>query len=188
MNRFEKLASFILIGIVLVALLASWMLGFQAGSAAPPQAPACDESLWAHVYNPQRLQVNERCAIVTGVIVDATRGRRKQGCRSEADGDLHCWLKLDAEDTRICSDGIQSCVPVINALNVKNEGGALVFEPLCQHRVTQKDAIAACKNWTQKITLPPVGTHVRMWGAAVTDLQHGHMEIHPVTKIEALDK
>ena len=130
---------------------------------------------WEHVYNPQRLQVNLRYTSATGVIVDATHGKRKQGCRSEADGDLHCWLHLDPGQEDF-----------IDAENVKNQGGNLVFEPICQHKVTQADAKAACKNWTQNLSLPPVGTHVRIWGSAVTDLQHGHGEFHPVSKIEVL--
>lgn len=134
---------------------------------------AQDDSVWAHIYHPQRLQVIEANATVTGTIVDATHGKRKQGCRSEADGDLHCWLKLDAGQDKY-----------INAENVKNQGGNLVFEPICQHRVTQANAKAACKNYKQPITIPPVGSHVRMTGDSVLDTQHGHMEIHPAKSIE----
>lgn len=137
--------------------------------------PLCDQTLTAHVYNPQRLKVFGACVSVTGTVVDATHGKRKQGCRSEPDGDLHCWLKLDRGQERY-----------LNVMNTKNEGGALVFEPMCQHRVTQKDAMAACKDWHQDIVLPPVGSHVRITGAWVLDTEHGHEEIHPVTKIETI--
>lgn len=135
----------------------------------------CDESLWGHVYNPQRLKIHERCASVTGVIVDATHGKRKQGCRSESDGDLHCWLKLDAGQEKY-----------INKMNVKNQEGNLVWEPMCRYRVTQEDAKAACKNWKQNLKLAPIGAHVRITGAAVLDTQHGHKEIHPVSSIEVI--
>src|SRR5437660_419165 len=97
----------------------------------------CDDALWDHVYNHQRLEIH-RCVAVTGTFVDATRGRAKDGCRHEADGDSHCWLKLGPGQEQF-----------INAENIKNQDGNLVFEPMCQWRVTQKDAMAVCKGWKQ---------------------------------------
>jgi hypothetical protein len=32
---------------------------------------------------------------VTGMFVDATHGKRRDGVRHEGDGDAHAWLKLD---------------------------------------------------------------------------------------------
>src|SRR2546429_7479220 len=80
----------------------------------------CDDSLWARVYNPKRLEIHG-CYAVTGTFVDATRGRAKDGCRHEADGDSHCWLKLGPGQEQF-----------INAENIKNQDGNLVFEPMCQ--------------------------------------------------------
>lgn len=144
-------------------------------AVAAPQTKSCDGALWTHVYHSDRLQVHQMCASVTGTFVDATHGKHKQGCRPEADGDLHCFLKLDAGQEQY-----------LNQKNIENEEGALVWEPMCQHTVTQADAKAVCKNWKQKLVIPPVGSHVRITGAFVTDLQHGHNEIHPVTSIEVL--
>src|SRR5438876_8391535 len=48
----------------------------------------CDQSLWNHVYNPQRLEVVESCKTVTGII---------ESKRVEADGDYHIRLKLDPQ-------------------------------------------------------------------------------------------
>src|SRR5690242_1468143 len=112
-------------------------------SAAPQsrssRAQVADKTgLWQHIYRPQRLHVLKANASVTGTIVDATHGKRKQGCRVERDGDMHCWIRLDPGQEQY-----------INAMNVKNEGGNLVYEPICQHKVTQADAVAACKNWKQ---------------------------------------
>lgn len=135
----------------------------------------CDESLWRHTYHAQRLQIIERCASVTGVVVDASHGRNRDGCRHEADGDAHCFLKLDVGQERY-----------INEKNIENEDGALVFEPECRYRVTQEDAKEACRGWKQQLKLAPVGSHVRLMGAAVLDLQHQHREIHPVSSIEVL--
>lgn len=137
---------------------------------------SCDDSLWKkHIYHSYRLQVDNPCTVATGVIVDATHGKNKDGCRHEADGDGHCWLKLDPGQEQFLNQG-----------NLDKQEGNLVFEPICRYRVTQEDAKAACKNYKQPLVIPPVGTHVRMVGAAVTDLQHGHKEFHPVWSITVL--
>ncbi len=140
------------------------------------RAQSCDETLWKHVYNPERLIVKAKCAAVTGTIMDATHGKRKDGMRHEADGDTHGWLKLDPGQGQY-----------LNAGNLSAEGGNLVFEIVCKFRVTQKDAISACKNFQSAVALPPVGAHVRITGTLVQETNHDKwMEIHPVTKIEVL--
>jgi len=166
-------------------LLVVFVLGFCAlilygaqlvrKSGATTVIGGCDPALVAHVYNPHRLQTHEACATVTGIIVDASHGKNKDGCRHEADGDGHCFLKLDA--------GQES---YLNEKNIANEDGALVFEPMCRYRVTQADAKNACKNWKQKLALPSVGSHVRATGVWVLDTEHGHNELHPISSIEVL--
>ena len=155
-------------------------------SPAPPQPPAptpnpapiapdtgCDVGLWNHVYHSYRLIVQQQCLAVTGTIVDATAGGKHDGVRHEPDGDTHGWLKVDPEFQKL-----------LNAGNQKDEGGNLVFEIICRFPVTQTDAKAACANYTDKVTLPPVGSHVRILGVYVQDTFHGQwMEIHPVTSI-----
>lgn len=156
-----------------LAILAS---GYSiAALPAPPPDVACDDSLWARVYNPQRLLVHRKCVSLTGTIMDATHGKQKDGCRHEKDGDGHCFLRLDAGQEHF-----------LNQKNLDNEDGALVFEPMCRYRVTQADAMTSCKNYHQPLVLPPIGSHVRITGSSVTDLQHGHMEIHPVSSIEVI--
>jgi hypothetical protein len=152
----------------------------QAARKAPDQKAmivgGCDESLWRYTYNPQRLEVHERCASVTGVIVDATHGKRKDGVRKENDGDCHGWLKLDAGQEAY-----------LNAGNMSDEEGNLVFEIVHMFKTTQKDAIASGVGYANKIKLPPVGSHVRITGAWVKDDNHAHWnEIHPVSGIEVL--
>ncbi len=133
----------------------------------------CDASLWNHVYHPQRLIVKNQCQSVTGTIVDATNGKNPDGVRHEADGDTHGWLKLDPEFENL-----------LNAGNISDEGGNLVFEIVCRFPVTQTDAKTACQNFTDHVTLPPVGSHVRIVGTYVQDTFHAKwMEIHPVTSI-----
>ncbi|MGD1082189.1 MAG: SH3 domain-containing protein [Candidatus Sulfotelmatobacter sp.] len=143
----------------------------------PPTQPTtsgqCDDTLWSHVYHSNRLIVNQKCITVTGTIVDATNGREPDGVRHEADGDTHGWLKVDSQ--------YQS---LLNAGNNSAEGGNLVFEIVCKYPVTQADAKAACSNYQNKVTIPPVGSHVRIVGVYVQDTFHAQwMEIHPVTSI-----
>jgi len=143
--------------------------------SAPGGAPAtaCDASLWNHVYHPTRLMVKTACVTVTGTIVDATSGARSDGVRHEADGDTHGWLRLDPQ--------FQS---MLNAGNKSAEGGNLVFEIICRFPVTQKDAQSACSGYTDRVQLPPVGSHVSVTGPYVQDTFHAQWnEIHPVTAI-----
>lgn len=137
----------------------------------------CDETFWQHIYHPKRLVVKQACISVTGTLVDASHGRQKDGCRHEKDGDGHCFLQLDKGEESLLNDK-----------NRQNEDGMLVIEPICRYRVTQADAIEACKGWHQNLVLPPPGTRVRVTGAYVLDTQHGHMELHPISSIEVLDK
>ena len=136
----------------------------------------CDHAIWKHVYNPERLIVKRICVTLTGTIVDATHGKRKDGVRKEADGDSHGWLRLDPGQEQY-----------INAGNTKAEEGNLVFEIVCIFPVTQADAKAACKNWKSKIVLPPLGAHVRMTGSWVQDTNHQKwLELHPVFSWEVI--
>jgi uncharacterized protein YraI len=147
-------------------------------STDPTVAPAasCDASLWSHVYHSQRLIVQKQCAEVTGVIVDATNGKKSDGVRHEGDGDTHGWLKVDPEFREL-----------LNAGNLSAEGGNLVFEIVCRFPVTQADAKAACEGYTDKVKLPVVGSHVRIVGTYVQDTFHAQwMEIHPVTSITVI--
>src|SRR5580704_12113578 len=142
----------------------------------PPPETQCDASLWNHVYHPLRLVVKQQCLAVTGTIVDATAGKKADGVRHEADGDTHGWLKLDPQFENL-----------LNAGNISDEGGNLVFEIVCKFPVTQQDAKAACANYTDQVSLPPVGSHVQVLGSLVQDTFHAKwMEIHPVTRITVL--
>jgi uncharacterized protein YraI len=145
----------------------------QAAFVAAGSPAQCDASLWDHVYNTQRLIVKQECISVTGTIVDATNGKKPDGVRHEADGDTHGWLNLDPEFKNL-----------LNAGNLSDEGGNLVFEIVCKFHVTQADAVAACQNYHTPVQLPPVGSRVRIVGTYVQDTNHAKwMEIHPVTSI-----
>jgi hypothetical protein len=124
----------------------------------------CDQTLWKHVYNPNRLQLTAPCKSVLGII---------ESKRVERDGDYHIRVKLDSQ-----------CSNLVNSANIKNQFGDLVVEPICVNRVTQTDAIPACQNFHQNISIPPTGSHVNITGSYVRDKEHGMWaEIHPVTSI-----
>ncbi len=145
----------------------------------PPPAAGCDASLWNHVYHSYRLIVKQQCIAVTGTIVDATapqKVKRADGVRHEGDGDTHGWLQVDTEFQNL-----------LNAGNVSDEGGNLVFEIVCRFPVTQKDAKASCKGYKDNVQLPKVGSHVRIVGTYVQDTFHAKWnEIHPVTSITVI--
>lgn len=153
----------------------------NTSSTVTPQPTAsaqCDDSLWTHVYNPQRLIVKQRCIVVTGTIVDATNKSQRDGVRHEADGDTHGWLDVDPQFKNL-----------LNAGNLSDESGNLVFEIVCKYHVKQADAVAACNGYGATVQIPPVGSHVRITGTYVQDTNHSHwMEIHPVTSIEVVPR
>jgi hypothetical protein len=125
----------------------------------------CDESLWDHVYNPNRLQIVDSCITITGTI---------DSIRAEKDGDLHIRLSVDSQYSHL-----------INQANKDNQFGDLVLEPICVRKVTQASAIAACENFIQAIEIPPVRTHVKVTGSYVLDHEHNDWaEIHPISSIE----
>jgi hypothetical protein len=74
-----------------------------------------------------------------------------------------------------------------NDANVSSQYGDLVAEVICQNPVEQADAVDACSDFNYTVNVPPVGTHVKVTGSYVLDLQHGGWaEIHPVTSIEEI--
>lgn len=132
-----------------------------------PVSGQCDAALLQHVYHPARLKVIAPCRMYSGVI---------EFDRAEADGDHHVLIKPDDPS-------------VVNSVNVAQQHGDLVIEPVCIGTVTQADAVSACQGFKSKVTIPPVGTRVSVTGQYVTDTQHGGWsELHPVTSITVLGK
>jgi hypothetical protein len=68
---------------------------------------------------------------------------------------------------------------------MSDEGGNLVYEIVCNFKVSQADAKAACPlTYHTPVQLPAVGSHVQVIGSYVQDTNHAKwMEIHPVSKI-----
>jgi hypothetical protein len=129
-------------------------------------ASGCDASLWNHVYNPTRLQQLAPCLTVTGVITESS---------ADPDGDQHFLLRLDpGQDT------------LVNKRNRKKKGGDIVLEIVCANRTTMKKVGSACAGYTNPIPIPAVGSHVRATGTYVLDSHNGWVEIHPVSKFQAM--
>ena len=131
-------------------------------AAAGRSTPACDATLWAHVYDPGRLKVLNACMTITGTIDNAPH--------VSDDGDLDFHFVPDAQFT--------------NLLNSASNGH-LHVEAICQGAI-QSDtpqASQSCGSFQGSVVIPPPGTHVSVTGPYVLDTNHGWTEIHPVTVI-----
>jgi hypothetical protein len=133
-------------------------------ASARPAANDCNPALWDHVYDPERLEVIDKCKVVTGVIEEQDQNE---------DGDTHMLLKLDAGQ-----EGL------VNKRNLKKKSGDLVVEVVCANAVSDKKAKEACTNYSNAIPLPKVGDHVTVTGSYVNDSHNGWLEIHPVSAIQ----
>ena len=129
-------------------------------------AGGCNDALWKQVYDPSRLQVLDKCKVVTGVIEESN---------ADEDGDQHMLLKLDKGQKDL-----------LTKRNEKKKQGDLVIEVVCANKITRKKAMGACTGYTNNISLPAVGDHVRVTGSYVIDSHNGWAEIHPVSKIEKM--
>ena len=147
---------------VSVAVGASY---YYASHTAPPGSdrnPQCSDpdSISSHVYNPYRLQVIKSCITVSGVVDNVIQ---------EADGDYHLRLALDSQYSNLTNAGNQ------------HQYGDLVVEIICALPITQSDAVSACQNYTNNITIPSINDHIIVTGPYVLDTNHYNWaEIHPV--------
>ena len=126
----------------------------------------CDTSLWKYVYNPDRLEVIDRCKTVTGVIEESS---------ADEDGDQHMLLKLDNGQEEL-----------LTKKNIKKKQGDLVIEAVCVNKTTLGKVGNTCNGFTNKIQIPKPGDHVKVSGSYVIDTHNGWAEIHPITKLEIL--
>jgi hypothetical protein len=167
------------VGLTIVGL-AIWGCAHRKSTIHPPATTStadttlspCGTNLkleWQHVYHPDRLLVIEQCKVVTGVI---------DGVRSEPDGDFHIRLALDPGQEDL-----------LNEKNMTVQHGDLVIEPICEHPVTQADAIGSCENFAGGVPRPRKGMHVRVAGSYVHDAEGGHgwNEIHPAVLIQEIE-
>ncbi len=147
--------------------LLPFILLFAVSFHSQGQNIPCDASLWQHVYHKYRLKVIEECKSVTGVVVSL---------RKEKDGDYHIRLRLDPGQGDL-----------LNEKNIEKQQGCLVIEIICANEVTQQDAIGACSDYVNNVSIPARGQHIKVTGSYVYDSQHGWNEIHPVTGVVVLN-
>ena len=126
----------------------------------------CDTSFWKYVYNPERLQVINKCKTVTGVIEESS---------ADEDGDQAMLLKLD--------NGQED---LLTKRNTKKKHGDLVIEAVCANKTNSGKVGNTCVGYINKIQIPKLGDHVKVTGSYVIDSHNGWAEIHPITKIEML--
>ena len=119
------------------------------------------DSISSHVYNPYRLTIVKSCITASGVVDNVLQ---------EADGDYHVRLILDSEYSNLT-----------NAANDQYQYGDLVVEIICALPIAQSDAVSACQNYTNNITIPSINDHITVTGPYVLDTAHNNWaEIHPV--------
>src|SRR5215218_5433618 len=94
----------------------------ESEAVALQSAPAvdCDSSKWQHVYDPDRLEVLDRCKVVTGTIIERS---------ADPDGDEHMLLQLDKGQEAL-----------LRKKNFTKKEGALVVEVVCVNNITRKRA------------------------------------------------
>jgi hypothetical protein len=153
--------------VALAVLVAAGVSYYYNSHSVPPgsnNTSQCSDpdSISSHIYNPQRLDMIKSCITASGVVDDV---------RQEADGDYHIILAPDPAYSNLTNSG--------NQQHVTN--GDLVVEIICALPVTQPDAVSACQNYSNAITIPSINDHITVTGPYVLDTQHYNWaEIHPV--------
>ena len=145
----------------LVVAGASYYYVSHNGPPASNNSQCSDpDSISSHVYNPYRLNIVKSCITASGVVDNVLQ---------EADGDYHVRLRLDSKYSNLTNAGNQ------------HQYGDLVVEIICALPVTQPDAVSACQNYTNSITVPNINDHIMVTGPYVLDTNHYNWaEIHPV--------
>jgi hypothetical protein len=133
------------------------------GNIAPGK---CGNNWWKYVYSPKRFVIQESCVTVRGIVIKS---------RYVPDGDAIVILTLDPEYARFS-----------NQKNDEHYGkDTLELEIVCRHPVF-KFFVFRCWTCHNTIPVPRVGDHVEADGIYVLDTHHGHMEVHPVTRLTIL--
>ena len=144
-----------------VAVGASYYYASHNGPSGSDHSQCSDpDSILSHVYNPYRLQIIKSCITASGVVDNILQ---------EADGDYHLRLALDSQYSNLTNAGNQ------------HQYNDLVVEIICALPITQSDAVSACQNYTNDITIPSINDHITVTGPYVLDTNHYNWaEIHPV--------
>ena len=150
------------VAVVLVAAGVTAYYVSHNGSPGSNNSQCSDpDSISSHVYHPYRLNTIKSCITASGVVDNVLQ---------EADGDYHIRLALDSQYSNLT-----------NSANDQYQYGDLVVEIICAVPITQSDAVSACQNYTNNITVPSINDHITVTGPYVLDTNHYNWaEIHPV--------
>jgi len=150
------------VAVVLVAAGVTAYYVSHNGSPGSNNSQCSDpDSISSHVYHPYRLNTIKSCITASGVVDNVLQ---------EADGDYHVRLALDSQYSNLT-----------NSANDQYQYGDLVVEIICALPITQSDAVSACQNYTNNITIPSINDHITVTGPYVLDTDHYNWaEIHPV--------
>lgn len=145
------------------ALFSAASLAMGAASAPTP----CD-GWWKYVYSPKRLVIQQPCVTVRGTVIKT---------KHVPDGDVIVIVTLDPEYAHLA-----------NEKNDEHYGkDTLELEMVCRAPVF-KVLVWRCWTCHNKLLEPRVGDHIEADGVYVLDTNHGHMEIHPVTRMAILPR
>lgn len=130
----------------------------------------CDQSLWTHVYKPERFTGDKKCTTVKGVV---------RAVKAETDGSYTVQFKLDAGQP----------LALLNDKNMTLQNGCMVLVIICAHRpIALADAVKSCGTYENRIKVPNVGDHLQATGTYVTDTDNGWNELLPVSGLIELQK
>src|SRR5207245_4115613 len=88
----------------------------------------------------------------------------------QADGDYHLRLALDSQYSNLT-----------NNANDQYQNYDLVVEIICALPVTQPNAVSACQNYTNNITIPSINHYITVTGPLCLGYVPQQLaEIHPV--------
>jgi len=159
----KRPVSAVVLAVVVVLVAASVTYYYVSHNRPLSDHSQCSDpdSISSHVYNPYRLNIVESCMTASGIVDNVIQ---------EADGDYHLRLALDSQYSNLT-----------NGANDQYQYGDLVVEIICALPITQSDAVSACQNYTNNISIPSVNDHITVTGPYVLDTDHYNWaEIHPV--------
>ena len=150
----RKTVPAVVLAVVVILVAAGASYYYTSQTPASDHTSQCNDldSISSHVYNPYRLDVIKSCISASGVV---------DNILEEADGDYHVRLALDPQYSNLT-----------NSANDHYQYGDLVVEIICALPITQSDAVSACQNHTNNITIPSINDHITVTGPYVLETDH----------------
>jgi hypothetical protein len=92
-------------------------------------------------------------------------------------------MEVETSESYVASTVLSTFCGLVRCLDdvADNPREELVVEPICQHRISQADAVQPCVGENYRIQIPSIGDEVEVTGSYAYDSEHGWFEIHPAT-------